>query len=149
MGADVDSPIPIENSTLVTTNGQAKIKAYDTRISAWGDNSKPPGISNIESADKKSTSKTLSIGMGDPIQPLANSNTKGITVKNPLRLQKLILPVSGSEINLTAYLTDPNDNVIQIYPWILFKCYYGTNERKRIPVYSAVRFTRDRLKVRC
>lgn len=109
----------------------------------------PPGISNIESADKKSTSKTLSIGMGDPIQPLANSNTKGITVKNPLGLQKLILPVSGSEINLTAYLTDPNDNVIQIYPWILFKCYYGTNERKRILVYSAVRFTRDRLKVRC
>ncbi|MCT6807488.1 MAG: hypothetical protein M3026_04780, partial [Bombilactobacillus sp.] len=113
LGADGDSPGPTENSTLVSTNGQAKIKAYNTRISAWGDNTKPPGISNIGLADKKSTSKTVSIGMGDPTQPLANSNTKGVTVKNPLRAQEVILPFSGSGINFTAYLTDPNNNVIQ------------------------------------
>ena len=113
LGADGDSPGPTENSTLVSTNGKAKIKAYNTRISAWGDNTKPPGISNIGLADKKSTSKTVSIGMGDPTQPLANSNTKGVTVKNPLRAQEVILPFSGSGINFTAYLTDPNNNVIQ------------------------------------
>ncbi|MCO6543937.1 MAG: hypothetical protein J6584_08235 [Lactobacillus sp.] len=80
----------------------ADINAYDTRISAFGDNKQQTTLGNpgVASSDPN-YGKVVSLGMGETV---SSSNPAGTTTPLPVRVQRLVLPFSRGAITANLYL---------------------------------------------